>query len=63
MRLINSNNLNLGSVTLPENVAENMTPEVITFASIVVGVLPIMLIFPFLSKYFEKGIMIGSVKG
>lgn len=63
MRLINSNNLNLGSVTLPENVAENMTPEVITFASIVVGVLPIMIVFPFISKYFEKGIMIGSVKG
>ena len=55
MRLINSNNLNLGSVTLPDNVAENMTPEVITFASIVVGILPIMFVFPFISKYFEKG--------
>lgn len=63
MKLINSNNIDLGGVTLPEKVLESMTPEVITFASIVVSILPIMFVFPFLSKYFEKGIMIGSVKG
>ena len=63
MKLINSTNLDLGSITLPEKVAESMTTEVITFASIVVSILPIMLVFPFLSKYFEKGIMVGAVKG
>ncbi len=62
-RLINSQNIDAGGVTLPDKVVESLTPEVITFASIVVSILPIMFIFPFISKYFEKGIMLGSVKG
>ena len=32
-------------------------------ASIIVSVLPIMLVYPFLQKYFVKGVMIGSLKG
>lgn len=33
------------------------------YCSIVVAVLPVMLLYIFLQKYFEKGIMIGSLKG
>lgn len=32
-------------------------------AVVVVSTLPIVLLYPFLQKYFIKGIMIGSVKG
>lgn len=32
-------------------------------ATIVVGVVPIMLVYPFLQKYFAKGVLIGAVKG
>ena len=35
----------------------------IKYAVIVVSSLPLMIIYPFLQKYFEKGVMIGSVKG
>lgn len=35
----------------------------IKYAVIVVASLPLMIIYPFLQKYFEKGVMIGSVKG
>lgn len=32
-------------------------------ASVIITTIPIMLVYPFLQKYFTKGIMIGSVKG
>jgi putative aldouronate transport system permease protein len=32
-------------------------------AAMIVAVAPIMIVYPFLQKYFVKGIMIGSVKG
>ncbi len=35
----------------------------IKYAVIVVSSLPFMIIYPFLQKYFEKGVMLGSVKG
>ena len=37
--------------------------ETIKYATIVVGTLPIMAVYPFLQKYFVKGVMIGAVKG
>lgn len=33
------------------------------YATMVVTALPIMCLYPFLQKYFTKGVMIGSVKG
>jgi putative aldouronate transport system permease protein len=35
----------------------------IKMAVIVVGTLPILLVYPFLQKHFAKGVLIGSVKG
>jgi len=35
----------------------------IKMAVIVVGTIPIMCVYPFLQKYFAKGVLIGSVKG
>lgn len=29
----------------------------------VVSSIPVLILYPFLQKYFEKGIMIGAVKG
>ncbi len=39
------------------------TPEAIKAATIVVGTVPIVLVYPFLQKYFVKGILVGSLKG
>ncbi|MEK3885669.1 carbohydrate ABC transporter permease [Paenibacillus sp. PL2-23] len=41
----------------------NLTPEGIKSAGIMVLVAPLMIIYPFLQKYFVKGVMLGSVKG
>lgn len=37
--------------------------EVIKYASIMVSCLPIWCAYPFVQKYFVKGVMIGSIKG
>ena len=40
-----------------------MTAEQIKYALIVVSTLPIMIVYPFLQKFFAKGVMLGSIKG
>lgn len=37
--------------------------ETIRMAAIVLAILPILVMYPFLQKYFAKGVMLGSVKG
>lgn len=41
----------------------NFTGEVVRSATIVVSTVPILVLYPFLQKYFVKGVTIGSVKG
>ena len=37
--------------------------DIMRYALIVVSVLPMMILYPFVQKFFEKGVMIGSIKG
>jgi putative aldouronate transport system permease protein len=37
--------------------------ETIRYATIIVATLPILCVYPFLQKYFTKGVMVGAVKG
>ena len=41
----------------------NKITELIKFSSIVVGAVPMLIAYPFVQKYFEKGFMAGAVKG
>lgn len=43
--------------------AQTFTAETIRMTTIIVVIIPIVLVYPFLQKYFVKGIMLGSVKG
>jgi putative aldouronate transport system permease protein len=38
-------------------------PDSVKAATIMVATIPILLVYPFLQKYFVKGVMIGSLKG
>ncbi len=37
--------------------------ETIKYATVIVATIPILCIYPFLQKYFVKGIMLGAIKG
>ena len=40
-----------------------MASDTVKYATIVVATAPILAVYPFLQKYFVKGVMIGAVKG
>ncbi|GHT97099.1 hypothetical protein FACS1894142_0810 [Spirochaetia bacterium] len=40
-----------------------VTPETLKAATIMITTFPVLCAYPFLQKYFVKGIMIGSLKG
>ncbi|MCT6837144.1 MAG: carbohydrate ABC transporter permease, partial [Bifidobacteriales bacterium] len=37
--------------------------EQIKYGIIIVSTLPLLVLYPFLQKYFNKGVMIGAIKG
>ena len=45
------------------NVDEMVLPETLKAATIMISTVPILMIYPFLQKYFAKGILVGSLKG
>lgn len=47
---------------LMELTAQTITPESLKMAFLVVLTTPILLVYPFLQKYFVKGVMVGSIK-
>jgi abc transporter, permease protein len=46
-----------------DSIASTLPTESIKAAAIVITALPIVLVYPFIQKYFVRGVMVGSVKG
>ena len=44
-------------------ILERVTSKTVSYAAIVIAMLPILFVYPFLSKYFTKGVFVGSLKG
>lgn len=58
------NKVDLSMVMDPEmQIALAHTADVLKYSLIVVATAPILVVYPFVQKYFVKGVMIGSIKG
>lgn len=61
--LIMSINSQMTSISIEQIKAmENLSEKTLRTAQIFMGALPIMVVYPFLQKYFVKGMTVGSVK-
>lgn len=60
MSQVNLNSNNMDPETLMRN---KYLSEMLKYGTIIISTLPLMVIYPFVQKYFVKGVMIGSVKG
>ena len=63
-QILVQNNFDTSEMTDPE-LAQQLKglSEVLKYSVIVVSTAPLMCLYPFVQKYFVKGVMIGSVKG
>ena len=53
-----------GMIQDAQNTAQlQQIAEMVKYSSIVISSLPLIIIYPFFQKYFEKGVMVGSIKG
>lgn len=54
---------NTNADNVNQSIDKAVVSETFKYAVIVVATLPILFIYPFLQKYFVKGVLIGAVKG
>ena len=60
--LILNENSELNS-TMTDNGEQALYADLVKYALIVVSTVPILILYPFLQKFFVKGVMVGAVKG
>lgn len=60
--LANSDSGNLTGEIMEEGSIELFIEEIVRYCTIIVSTLPILCAYPFIQKYFVKGVMLGSLK-
>ena len=49
--------------SLEDEVVKQGLEDLLKYSLIIVASVPVLIIYPFVQKYFVKGVMIGSIKG
>jgi multiple sugar transport system permease protein/putative aldouronate transport system permease protein len=52
-----------GGAVSESAVKSALSGKIVKYTISMVTVIPILLVYPFLQRYFEEGIMLGAVKG
>ena len=55
--------LSKGTISVEEAAARQAIYELLKYSLIIVASVPVMIFYPFIQKYFVKGVMIGGIKG
>ena len=55
--------MSTGGSSASNAAASMMNQKVLKYTISMVTVIPILIVYPFMNRYFEKGIMLGAVKG
>jgi putative aldouronate transport system permease protein len=61
-RIVIESNTQLMELGVTNASVVEFTPETIKAATIILTILPIICVYPFVQKYFVKGILLGGVK-
>lgn len=62
--LLTSTGINVQEIVDPKLAAQMQSlADVMKYALVIVSSVPMIIIYPFIQKFFEKGVMVGSVKG
>ncbi len=61
--LVSNSNQNLMDMSADEMARQAMRAETIKYSVIILSSIPMLIAYPFVQRFFVKGVMIGSVKG
>jgi putative aldouronate transport system permease protein len=53
-------NMNDAAIITPDSLT---SPTTVIYATIVIGIIPMLAIYPYVQKYFKAGLTLGAVKG
>jgi len=62
-QILLQNNMEGADIDASTIAEQGQVAELIKYGVIIVASVPMMILYPFIQKYFVKGVMIGSVKG
>lgn len=62
VEILNQYQTSDAGVSAANRMAQSITPDSIRMAATMVTTIPIIMVYPFIQRYFVKGIMLGSVK-
>lgn len=63
MKMIREADVVSNSLFMPPQVQKQISVQTLRMAAIMISTVPILLVYPFLQRYFVSGFMVGSLKG
>ncbi len=62
MMIIKQSSLPPEMINVPSNIYERVVPQTISYAAIIIAIIPVLIMYPLIQKAYKKGSMIGALK-